>query len=403
MTTRLPLALLASSVLVLSLDACHLVSGVNELEVATVTATGATGGMTTSSVGGSNANSTTSTGTAVTSGGGGAAASTGAGGASSVGSGSTGSGGAAPIVQPSCAGDVGDMSKCGTAMVDCCTSDSIPGGVFNRNFDVNFPATVSPFRLDRFEVTVGRFRKFVAATLDESKPWTPPKGSGKHAHLNQGKGLTNEMGWASPSWNLQVPVTKASWDVDLACPSEMASDYQTWTPMAGANEKKPINCVSWFEAYAFCIWDGGFLPTDNELDFAAATTMNFEYPWGPPDAPDGTRAVFNCNQGCNKTSAAMLAVGSLPKGTGFFGSADLAGNVAEWSLDVFSAKSALVKPCTDCAVVPPSDVTPSTLSIQRGGSFGTNSSKEIGKSADRFSQTMGTHGGVLGVRCAYQP
>ncbi len=400
MTTRLPLALLASSVLVLSLDACHLVSGVNELEVATVTATGATGGMTTSSVGGSNANSTTSTGTAVTSGGGGAAASTGAGGASSVGSGSTGSGGAAPIVQPSCAGD---GTLCGTAMVDCCTSDLIPGGVFNRNFDAAFPATVSPFRLDRFEVTVGRFRKFVAATSDESNPWTPPKGSGKHAHLNQGKGLTNEIGWASPSWNLQVPVTKASWDVDLACATDTTKGYQTWTPSAGANEKKPINGVSWFEAYAFCIWDGGFLPTDNELDFAAATTMNFEYPWGPPDAPDSTRAVFNCNQGCNKTSAAMLAVGSLPKGTGFFGSADLAGNVAEWSLDVFSAKSALVKPCTDCAVVPPSDVTPSTLSIQRGGSFGTGTSKEVGKFADRQPQVMGTRGSAIGVRCAYQP
>ena len=38
----------------------------------------------------------------------------------------------------------------------------------------------------------------------------------------------------------------------------------------GSQENLPINCVNWCEAYAFCIWDGGFLPSEAEWEYAAA-------------------------------------------------------------------------------------------------------------------------------------
>jgi hypothetical protein len=44
---------------------------------------------------------------------------------------------------------------------------------------------------------------------------------------------------------------------NLACD---ATSGGTWTVTPGSNETRPINCVNWWEAYAFCIWDGGFLP-----------------------------------------------------------------------------------------------------------------------------------------------
>ena len=54
----------------------------------------------------------------------------------------------------------------------CCDSPTVVGGTFYRGYDVaadlaytdmSHPATVSNFRLDTYEVTVGRFRQFVAA------------------------------------------------------------------------------------------------------------------------------------------------------------------------------------------------------------------------------------------------
>jgi formylglycine-generating enzyme required for sulfatase activity len=58
-------------------------------------------------------------------------------------------------------------ATCGTnGSEGCCTSLEVPGGSYDRSYDVAgdsnsgspaYPATVSSFRLDKFEVTVGRF------------------------------------------------------------------------------------------------------------------------------------------------------------------------------------------------------------------------------------------------------
>jgi formylglycine-generating enzyme len=81
---------------------------------------------------------------------------------------------AAPPAPPSCQGLA---RSCGPAQdEDCCASPAVSGGTYDRSNDPSFPATVSNFRLDRFEVTVGRFRKFVAA-YPASKP---AAGAGAH-------------------------------------------------------------------------------------------------------------------------------------------------------------------------------------------------------------------------------
>jgi hypothetical protein len=87
----------------------------------------------------------------------------------------------------------------------CCASPAVLGGTFLRSYDgvtntdTGNPATVSSYRLDRFEVTVGRFRKFVTGVTGG---WSPGAGSGKHAHLNGGKGLSHvTAGLYEPGWD----------------------------------------------------------------------------------------------------------------------------------------------------------------------------------------------------------
>jgi hypothetical protein len=72
------------------------------------------------------------------------------------------------------------------------------------------PANVSGFRLDKYLVTVGRFRQFVSA-WDNGAGYMPLAGSGRHVFVNGGRGLENsgepgtyETGWAATDWNKRV-------------------------------------------------------------------------------------------------------------------------------------------------------------------------------------------------------
>jgi formylglycine-generating enzyme required for sulfatase activity len=323
-----------------------------------------------------------------------AASSDGAGGVTGTGGGS-GTGGASGTggVMAATAGtlDAGSVplschglaKTCGAfSNESCCTSLLVTGGTFDRGYDgvtfldQRFPATVSDFQLDKYEVTIGRFLNFNDAW---NGGWRPSAGAGKHTHLNGGSGLANSgASGFEPGWD-------ATWtaSVDLSIVNS-----------AGTDEHVPLVSANWYTQYAFCIWDGGFLPSEAEWNYAAAGGGEQRvYPWSSPPTSTAFNdtLVASCG-GCLQ----IQEVGTKPAGNGKYGQSDLAGNVWEYVLDGYVAP--YVAACVDCAYLPPSPAARVSRggAIFPGGASGTAASVR-NQSAPTFTV------GVLGARCARSP
>ncbi len=269
---------------------------------------------------------------------------------------------------PSCAGMSNDCDDDGTA-VSCCDAKLVSGGTFpmgrctvgagqpgcddyySGGDFAEIPeheATVADFYLDTFEVTVGRFRKFV----DQYDGTPPIEGAGANPRIPG-------SGWRS-EWNASLPSSQAVLVSNLN-----SCYYQTWIDAVGDSEQFPINCVSWYEAFAFCIWDGGRLPTEAEWEYAAAGgDQNRLYPWGA-DASD----LFHYAQ---IATSPLEEVGSYPDGAGRYGQHDLAGSMWEWVHDWYddgwySGDGNTCNSCANLANPPPSWIPPSR--VVRGESW----------------------------------
>ena len=161
--------------------------------------------------------------------------------------------------------------------------------------------------------------------------------------------------------------------------------------MRCALDSLPMTCVTWYEAEAFYIWDGGRLPTEAEWNYAAAGGVEQRiYPWGST-APNASYAVASYLTGAGTIAA---VVGSKPKGNGKWGHADLAGNVWEWVQDWYA--SPYQNPCNDCG-----NPTPATRHSIRGGGAGGGALGDLTASNRTFdSPVLPARSVVFGARCA---
>jgi sulfatase modifying factor 1 len=328
-----------------------------------------------------------------------------------------------PSCPPSCAGQQGlGLSSCGPLHEDCCTSILVPGGSFYRSYDgvscpggdppdrppelgcythTTDPATVSDFRLDKYKVTAARFKRFMAAV---DGGWTPAVGAGVHAHLAQGLGVTDvsDPGQHESGW-------QAEWDADLSSDANGAWDRFVSFTSGGledgpTSEDRPVGKITWTQAYAFCIWDGGFLPTEAEWNYAAAGGAEQRvYPWSSPPSSTTIDCAHAAYQGDTAHTCGpgddVLPVGSKsPLGDGRWGHVDLAGNRAEWTLDWLDE---YVSPCVDCArLQPPSADEVPTFAPQRvfRGEYGVLLVSYRGS-----DEESGTYDSLVGFRCARAP
>jgi formylglycine-generating enzyme required for sulfatase activity len=315
----------------------------------------------------------------------------------------------------SCSGGNGAGHDCGAGArdedvgsEDCCETLLVPGGAFHQFDQADYPATVSALFLDRFEVTVGRFRAWISATGGDLRGHAPRAGAGAHPKIPN-------SGWRD-EWNALLPASLDEVDRMLGPEGcQVGSDLTDygaltwWTPELGARiaklnhedadvleantqtvlDRKPLNCVPWEVLFAFCVWDGGRLPTNAEWGYAAAGGDEQRlFPWG--DMSDGELAVIgekaNLSAAPRFGAGASLVVSALwddvagpnvfPSGYVYtwgsrtpnpranalhiapvgrrtagrarWGHDDLAGGLFEWMLDEGPIHPG---PCVDCANV----------------------------------------------------
>jgi formylglycine-generating enzyme required for sulfatase activity len=291
------------------------------------------------------------------------------------------------------------------ADVDPCVTAQVPGGTFQMgraedpsqndyypsggtNEIPAHPVTVSSFWLDKYEVTVGRFRRFLA-TYDG----TPPAAdSGANPNIPG-------SGWQS-AWNMWLPAS-ASELADSFGVSNATNDIM-WTTDAGDHECHPMNMVTWYVAFAFCIWDGGRLPTEAEWEFAAAGGSEERlFPWGT-DPPIIERAAFAClvEGSSDCTTGDIPAVGSRGRpGLARYGHADLAGSLEEFTRDNYQADyySHPVYASGTNVINLQTDVVGKTAPT-RGGNFVSFGSDLRG--AFRIERPRGQGSYLYGFRCA---
>lgn len=199
---------------------------------------------------------------------------------------------------------------------------AVPGGAFvmgssEKVADDDEPeheVTLSPFCVDRTEVTVAAYRE---CTRKEQR------------------------GVRCPA---DVPATVNQ------CGGSPSLRWSDWCN-GGAKDREdhPLNCVDWRMADTYCRWAGKRLPTEAQWEYAARGTTGRKYAWG--NEPPGPTWLNACGQECRDMFqkagtpgwdmlypaadvwATTSPVGAVSGDRSAFGAHDMGGNVAEWVAD----------------------------------------------------------------------
>ena len=140
----------------------------------------------------------------------------------------------------------------------------------------------------------------------------------------------------SPFWIDKTEVTVGAYRACVdrgACPRPVRSSSSCTYDLG--DPALPINCVPWTSAQAYCIAMNKRLPREVEWEMAARGTTPIKYPWGGGSAAGCGAAVTLASDATQRSCGGKkpARVGTHPAGVSPYGVHDMSGNVEEWVAD----------------------------------------------------------------------
>jgi formylglycine-generating enzyme required for sulfatase activity len=205
--------------------------------------------------------------------------------------------------------------------------------------------TLSPFFVDRYEVTLAQFATFLAS----------PEGHAIGCAVTYPAICVVKGGWG------ELPY-------DFDRPDPGTAPGETELRVRPGEEKLPARQMSQRGAQAYCEWVGKTLPTEAQWEYAAAHDpvhhKDQAFPWGDRLLPKRSACTEEL---CADGFEGPAPVGSFPRGRSAIGIDDAHGNVLEW---VASCARGPYADCGDCRDPAPElgcDFAAGASNIKRGG------------------------------------